>query len=144
MSLSTETRQRVQQSLDTLQTNAQTIAERNYAILFEKYPQVQPLFQNSNVEQAKKLAGVIIAFFQNIDHPEKLQAALGQISQRHVQVDVQPGHYAMFGHAFTQALQETLADQLDSETIAAYREAYFYLADQLIERERGLRANQAA
>jgi len=120
------------------------IAIRTYDILFEKYPQTKLLFSKAPNNQAHKLATVIIDYCENIDNIEALSEKLDLVAQRHVIMDVHPGHYTMMGHALMQGIKEVLQDAATDEILAAWKTAYYYLADQLIERERTLSTNKTA
>ncbi len=131
----------VKSTAPLLREQGSAIAERTYHILFEKYPQTQLLFSKAPKNQAQKLATIIIDYCENIDDPLKLSQQLDIVAQRHVKMDVHPGHYAMMGHALMQAINEVLQEQATDEILAAWKTAYFYLADLLIERERALSTN---
>jgi len=118
------------------------IAIRTYDILFEKYPQTKLLFSKAPKNQAHKLATVIIDYCENIDNIEALSEKLDIVAERHVKMDVHPGHYTMMGHALMQGIKEVLQDEATDEIMAAWKTAYYYLADQLIERERALSTNK--
>jgi nitric oxide dioxygenase len=121
-----------------LREHGDAIAVRTYEILFEKYPQTNLLFSKAPKNQANKLASVIIGYCENIDNLPALSEQLDAIAQRHVKMDVHPGHYTMMGHSLMQAIKEILQDDATVEVLAAWKTAYYYLADQLIERERAL------
>jgi hemoglobin-like flavoprotein len=139
MPLSENTQRIVKNSVPLLQAHGHEIAQRTYAILFEKYPQTQPLFSRTVPEQAQRLAGVIIRYCDNIDQLEVLHQALDEIAQRHAAADIHPGHYPMLGHSLLQAVKEVLGAEANDELVNAWKEAYFYLADILIEKERVLK-----
>jgi len=139
MPLSEQTQQIVKNSVPLLQAHGEAIAERTYTILFEKYPQTKPLFSRTVPEQAARLAKVIIAYCDHIDNLKVLHEALDVIAQRHAHADVHPGHYPMLGHSLLQALKDVLGSAATDELVTAWKEAYFYLADVLIEKERVLK-----
>lgn len=125
-----------------LHINADDIAARVYDLLFERYPQTKLLFSGAANEQARKLAQIIINYCEHIDDLESISEQLDHIAQTHVNADVHPGHYTMMGQVLLQAIKDVLGDEASDELLAAWRTAYFYLADQLIERERTVRASQ--
>lgn len=69
-----------------------------------------------------------------------LGSALEKMAASHVHVGVQPEHYPLVGVSLLQAVKDVLADAASDEVIAAWKEAYFYLADILIAREKELYA----
>jgi nitric oxide dioxygenase len=144
MPLSETTQTVVKNSVPLLQTHGEAIAARTYAIMFEKYPQTQLLFSRTVPEQAPRLANIIIAYCDSIDNLERLHQSLDAIAERHALADVHPGHYPMLGHSLLQALKEVLGQTATDELLTAWREAYFYLADTLIEKERVIKTSQTA
>jgi len=128
----------VKSTAPLLREHGAAIATRTYEILFDKYPQTQLLFSKAPKNQAHKLATVIISYCENIDNLLKLAEQLDIVAQRHVNMDIHPGHYTMMAHALIQAIEEVLENDATDEILAAWKTAYYYLADQLIERERAL------
>ncbi|ALG67165.1 globin domain-containing protein [Beggiatoa leptomitoformis] len=142
--LSTKAKAVIKTSTPLLREYGESIAKRTYDILFEKYPQVKPLFAKAPSNQPHLLARSIMAFCENVDNLDSIMKDLEIISQRHVAADVHPGHYTMFGQSLLQAVQEILGKQASEEIICAWKDAYFFFADILIERERELSTNCAA
>ncbi|EIJ42020.1 hemoglobin-like flavoprotein [Beggiatoa alba B18LD] len=136
--LSTDVKAVIKSSAPLLREYGEAIAKRTYEILFEKYPQVKPLFAKAPPNQPHLLARSIMAFCENVDNLVFIASDLETISQRHVIADVHPGHYTMFGQSLLQAVQEILGKKASEEIISAWKEAYFFFADLLIEREREL------
>jgi len=58
----------------------------------------------------------------------------------HVKVGVLPEHYPMVGDALLQAIKTVLGDAATDEIMAAWGEAYGFLADVLIAKEKELYA----
>ena len=56
---------------------------------------------------------------------------------------VQPEHYPIVGTVLLAAMQDVLGDAANDEIIAAWKEAYFFLADIFIGEEKEL-YNEAA
>ncbi len=140
MSLSEQNKVLVKATLPLLQAHGEKIAERTYELMFAQYPQTKILFANFSEEQPKRLATFILAYCDNIDNLEILDNMLAHTAAKHTVADVHPGHYPMLGHSFLQAVREVLGKAVTEETIVAWKDAYFYLADLLVERENKLRA----
>ena len=74
----------------------------------------------------------------NIDNIKMLEPALDVIAKTHVRAGIKPKHYPMLGIVLMQAIADVMEDVATPEYIDAWREAYKYLAEILIEKERRL------
>jgi len=62
----------------------------------------------------------------------------------HINTEVKPEHYPIVADSLLQAMVDVLGDTITDEIAAAWKEAYWFLADILIEREKALYAKMAA
>jgi len=62
------------------------------------------------------------------------------MAEVHVKTGVLPEHYPMVGDALLQAIKSVLGDAATDEIMVAWEEAYGFLADVLIAREKELYA----
>ncbi|MBM3985800.1 MAG: hemin receptor [Planctomycetes bacterium] len=112
-------------SFAALQPSADSLARRFYARLFATYPQVRPLFRNTDfTEQRRKLMASVAAVVALADRPDELEPVLARMGREHGQLGVQPHHYdyvtasmlaAMAderGQAWTPALSDTWDEAL--------------------------------
>ncbi|NJO14387.1 MAG: hypothetical protein HC877_01155 [Thioploca sp.] len=132
----------IKATLFVLKQQGDAITTRMYELLFEKYSQVKPLFANAPDNQSKILTQSIIAYSEHIDDLSALSSALEQIARKHVAVGIQPEYYPLVGESLLQAFREILDESMTDEIISAWQEAYFFLAEQLIQREQELIAQQ--
>jgi len=128
----------IKNSADLMSLNAEKIAKRMYEILFEKFPDTKPLFKNAPLNQYMILADAISAYGMNIDKIEKMMLALEKIAQQHFNANVMPEDYSLVGTALISAIEEVLADKITPEYIDAWKEAYMYISNILIEMEADL------
>lgn len=142
MSLSPKTIEIVKATAAPVAVNSEAITTRMYEILFENYPETQVLFQNAASDQHKKLAGAVSAYAANIDNLAVLSKAVENMAQKHVTTMVKPEHYPMVGVSLLQAVKDVLGDAATDDVIEAWKEAYFFLADILIAREKELYAER--
>lgn len=143
--MSQETIAIVKSTASAMQTHGVAITTRMYERLFRD-PEMEALFDRSWGEpggQPKRLAGAILAFAQNADRLEALAPAIERISARHVQFSIKPEHYPAVADALLPAIRDVLGEAVGDKTIAAWGEAYWYLADVLIARERDLSMQSA-
>ena len=138
MSLSQQTIDIVKATAAPITVNSEAITTRMYEILFANYPETEMLFQNAAPDQHKKLAGAVAAYAANIDNLDVLSKAVENMAQKHVNTMVRPEHYSMVGLSLLEAVKDILGDAATNSVIEAWKEAYFFLADILIAREKEL------
>lgn len=136
--LSDKTKEIVKTTAPILQDKGVEITTRMYERMFSEYPETKVLFANTKDGQADRLANAVLAYAQNIDKLEALGPSIAAIAKKHVAVKVQPEHYPIVGTVLLAAMQDVLGDAANDEIIAAWKEAYFFLADIFIGEEKGL------
>jgi len=140
LSLSEKTIEIVKATAAPVAANSEAITTRMYEILFETHPETKELFKDADPEQHKKLAGAVSAYAANIDNLGVLTAAVEKMAATHVKVKVLPEHYPLVGVSLLGAVKDVLGDAATDEVLEAWKEAYFFLADILIAREKELYA----
>ena len=140
MSLSQNTVEIVKATAAPVAANAEAITTRMYEILFETNPELKELFKDADADQHKKLAMAVSAYAANIDNLGALSKAVEKMATTHVRVKVLPEHYPLVGGAILAAIKDVLGDAATDEVLDAWKEAYFFLADILIAREKELYA----
>ncbi|WP_454884872.1 globin domain-containing protein [Sphingomonas oryzagri] len=110
-----------------------------YARLFEN-AEIAAMFDRAagdSGEQPRRLAAAILAYAKNIDKFANLASAVQRMVARHVETGVKAEHYPYVADALLPAIRDVLgADVATDEVLAAWGEAYWVLADMLIEAER--------
>lgn len=82
---------------------------RFYERLFEKYPQVRPLFHTPPEEQHKKLMASVGAIVASAQNPSELLPYLHAMGIRHLKYGTENGHYAAVGENLVAVLSEHLS-----------------------------------
>ncbi len=136
MELSAKTIEICKATAPVLTEHGEAITTRMYEILFSNYPETRKLFGEAPENQHKKLASAIVAYASNIDNLEVLGKAVETMAQRHVQTNVKPEHYPMVGVSLLEAIKDVLGDAATDDVLNAWKEAYFFLGDILISREK--------
>jgi len=136
--LSAQTQQIVKRTAPLLKQKAKAVTTKMYKRLFSNHPEVEALFANAPDNQNEVLARSIIAYSENIDNLPALDGALDKIAQHHINTNVKPEHYPFVAEALLQAMVDVLGDAVTDEVLNAWKEAYWFLADILIERENAL------
>jgi len=136
--LSENTKQIVKATAPILQEKGVEITTRMYARMAEEQPELKALFANTRDGQAERLASAVLAYSQNIDNLDALQASVTAIAIKHVGAEVKPEHYPLVGELLLAAMKDVLGDALDEKTITAWAEAYTFLANVFIDKEKEL------
>jgi hemoglobin-like flavoprotein len=135
--LSPETIAIVKATGPALQKHGVAITTRMYERLFVD-EDIRAMFDQAaqeSGEQPKRLAAAILGYAQNIEHLEALGGAVERMVQRHVETGVKAEHYPYVANALLPAIRDVLGDAATDEVLAAWGEAYWFLADILIGKE---------
>ena len=145
--LSPETIAIVKSTGPALQKHGVAITTRMYERLFVD-EDIRAMFDQAaqeSGEQPKRLAAAILGYAQNIDKLEVLGGAVERMVQRHVETGVKAEHYPYVANALLPAIRDVLGEAATDEVLAAWGEAYWFLADILIGKEaERYRAQRAA
>lgn len=129
----------VKATVPVLEQHGETLTRHFYQRMFEKNPEVAPFFNPANQAagfQQRALAAAICAYAANIDNLEVLGGAVELIAQKHASLQIQPEHYPIVGENLLASIREVLGAGATDEVIRAWGEAYGFLANILIGRER--------
>ncbi|MGF7156013.1 nitric oxide dioxygenase [Novosphingobium gossypii] len=114
-----------------------------YARLFED-DHIRALFNHANQgesgAQVHALAAAILAYAQNIENLSGLVPVVERIAYKHVGYHILPEHYPFVANALLAAIREVLGAAASDEVLAAWGEAYWFLANILKAREAVLRS----
>lgn len=128
-----------------LQKHGVEITTRMYARLFED-AEIKTMFDQAaqdSGEQPRKLAAAILGYAQNIDRLQALDGAVARMVARHVETDVKAEHYPKVAAALLPAIRDVLGEAATDEVLAAWGDAYWFLADILIGQEAQVYAEAA-
>jgi nitric oxide dioxygenase len=140
--LSADTIARVKATVPALAEHGEQITLAMYARLFQD-DHIKALFNHANQAtgaQPKALAGAILAYAQNIDNLGVVLPVVERIAHKHVGYHILAEHYPFVATALLGAIKDVLGDAATDEILAAWGEAYWFLADILIGRETNIRA----
>lgn len=128
-----------------LEQHGETLTRHFYKRMFSHNPEVAPLFNPAHQaggSQQKALAAAICAYAANIDNLEVLGGAVELIAQKHASLRILPEHYPIVGANLLASIREVLGEGATEEVIEAWAEAYGFLADILIGREKQIYSDQ--
>lgn len=144
--LSDQTVAIVKSTAPVLQEHGETLTRHFYERMFRENPEVKPFFNHSNQSegsQQRALAGAIAAYAANIDNLDVLGGAVELIAHKHASLQIKPEHYPIVGENLLASIKEVLGDAATDEIIAAWAEAYGFLADILQGREQQIYTSNA-
>ncbi len=135
-----------QQTIDIVKSTAPILDEHGEALtkhfykrMFTHNPEVAPFFNPANQArgtQQRALAAAICAYAANIDNLEVLGGAVELIAHKHTSLQIKPEHYPIVGANLLASIREVLGEGATDDVINAWGEAYGFLADILIGREK--------
>jgi nitric oxide dioxygenase len=132
----------VKATVPAIAEHGPAITKAMYARLFQDEP-IKALFNHANQgesgAQVHALAAAILAYAQNIENLGALMPVVERIAYKHVGYHILPEHYPFVANALLAAIKEVLGDAATDEILAAWGEAYWFLADILKSREVVLR-----
>ena len=134
--ISQETQKLIEDSLEIFTANKDTITNRMYDILFERYPETKKLFKTFRSEQPNMFLAAVMAHMLSLKDPEALLSYRIGIARSHVIAGVQEHHYPMLVDALMCAMKDVLQNKLKQQTFDAWEKWFYFLANLLIERER--------
>lgn len=135
----------VKATAPVLDQHGETLTRHFYNRMFSNNPEVLPFFNPANQAggtQQRALAAAICAYAANIDNLEVLGGAVELIAQKHASLLVKSEHYPIVGENLLASIKEVLGDAATDDIINAWAEAYGFLADILIGREKQIYAEQ--
>ncbi|MCJ2188776.1 globin domain-containing protein [Novosphingobium beihaiensis] len=144
--LSEQTIATVKATAPALQAHGVAITTRMYERLFTNGA-VKAMFDQAaqeSGEQPRRLAAAILAYAQNVDKLQNLDAPVRRMVERHCDTGVKAEHYPLVAEALLPAIRDVLGDAATDEVLAAWGEAYWFLADILIAKEAALYEERAA
>lgn len=88
----------LEKSFKSLSSRGEEFAAAFYDRLFEKHPEVKPMFAQTDMkEQEKKLLGALALVVNNLRKPDVLGIALRDLGQKHQEMGVLHEHYPIVG-----------------------------------------------
>ncbi len=136
----------VKATVPALEAHGRTIVTEMYTRLLAD-EEIRVLFNQSHQggtsPQHEALTNAILAYAKNIDNLGALTGAVERIANKHVGLQIKEGHYEYVANALIGAIAHVLGDAATPEVLAAWGEAYWFLAGILIGREKELYQDKA-
>lgn len=125
-------------SVPVLREHGLAITRHFYAEMFAAHPELMSVFNlgnQANGSQQASLAAAVFAYAANIANPAALAPVAGRIAHKHASVGIAPAHYPIVARHLLGAIKHVLGSAATPELLAAWDEAYWLLAGDLIAAE---------
>ncbi|HTJ94956.1 MAG TPA: NO-inducible flavohemoprotein [Pararobbsia sp.] len=146
--LSQEHRTIIKATVPLLESGGEALTRHFYTMLLRDYPEVRPLFNQTNQasgSQQRALANAVLMYARHIDQLEQLGGLVSQIVNKHVSLQILPEHYPIVGTCLLRAIREVLGPDIATDAvIEAWGAAYQQLAQILIGAEKQVYDERAA
>jgi hemoglobin-like flavoprotein len=134
----------IQSTYLTIKSQADEFAESFYQILFDKYPNVQPLFSATDMgKQKDKLMESLDLVLVNVHNIKAFNSILKELGKRHVKYGAVLTDYPLVGDALLQALEKHLGEAWNPNVKHAWSLAYQSIADTMAEGARSASKNNS-
>lgn len=136
--LTTAARPYIDASVPVLREHGLALTRHFYRRMFAAHPELRHLFNQGNQAsgvQQQSLAAAVLAYAANIDNAAALAPVMERIVHKHAAVGIRPAHYPIVGRHLLGAIAEVLGDAATPGLMAAWDEAYWLLAGELIAAE---------
>jgi len=136
--LSEKSRPYIDASVPVLREHGLAITTLFYQSMFAEHPELTNLFNmgnQANGSQQQSLASAVFAYAANYRNADALAPVLNRIAHKHASVGLTSAHYPIVGRHLLGAVAQTLGDGATPELMAAWDEAYWLLAGELIAAE---------
>ena len=121
-------------SFKNISMHAEKLASRFYEILFDRYPEVRPLFHNSRLEDQKKmLLRALALIVRKVDDEHYLTNFLQGLGKTHVAYGAEPEHYDAFTECLLAALEEIAGREWTKEAETNWKEALGMVRNLMLE-----------
>jgi methyl-accepting chemotaxis protein len=119
-----DTAARVRKSWALVLPQRKVVCRAFYQRLFARHPDLSPMFKGEIGEQADLFVTMINTVISALEHPHRVRPLVETLGARHVEYGVRAEDYEKFESVLLETLRDTLGDELDAESLAAWREVF--------------------
>lgn len=124
----------VENTFSKLSDNADKLVENFYKRLFERFPEVKPMFANvDQKEQEKKLLSSLVLVVNNIRKPDVLGPALTNLGKKHQKYGAVAEHYPVVAGVLLEVMSELAGDLWTDEVEQAWTNALNTVATAMLD-----------
>jgi hemoglobin-like flavoprotein len=125
--------QTLRRSFHRLSPRGDALAQSFYDTLFERYPEVRPLFEGMPSEdQQRKLVRSLALVIRHLEEPDFLRAYLQGLGAIHVAYGVKPEQYRLVTECLLSALAQTAGDAWTEAERAAWEGALELISETML------------
>lgn len=122
MSLNVEV---LEKTFNQVKPHANEFAASFYENFFQTYPEIKPLFNNTDLaSQQKKLFNSLVLVVENLRNPEALSPVFKALGARHVGYGVIPKYYGPMGEVLLMTFEQYLKEDWTPEAKKAWLDAF--------------------
>lgn len=115
----------VLESFKKVSPQAGVMAERFYASLFKRAPELLPLFDHTDWAKQRYILVASLHYIAfNLNNPSALRRSLQQMGARHVEYGVRPEDFTVFGECLVDAIAHISGPSWNDALQQAWTEAY--------------------
>jgi len=136
--LSEQSKPYIDASVPVLREHGLAITQTFYRNMFASHPELTNVFNmgnQANGSQQQSLASAVFAYAANYGNNAALAPVVNRIVNKHAAVGIKPSHYPIVARYLLGAIAEVLGDAATPPLLAAWDEAYWLLAAELIAAE---------
>lgn len=133
----------IQRNLDLVSQHAPDLTTRFYATLFERHPELAPLFGRRSAEaQQRMLLEAIVAVVDHLEDTSWLDETLRALGAKHTDYGVTDEMYPLVASALIDTLRAASGSEWDDATAGAWTSALTFVAERMMAgaRERAIAA----
>lgn len=124
----------LEQSFKAIEQHNAQFSEQFYTNLFNDFPEVKPLFANTNMkEQGNHLYKSLVLVVMNLRKGDVLTDTLKGLGTRHVRYGILPNHYPMVGSALLKTFGNIIDTGWTTEVKQAWVDAYGAVTQLMLE-----------
>ncbi len=120
-------------SFALLEPKLDDVVSRFYDELFERFPDVKPMFANTTkAKQMRMLAAALKTVVANLDNPDKLVPVLQSMGSRHKGYGAEPEHYTAVAETLMDVMKEFAGKAWTKQVHKAWTEALNLVAETML------------
>lgn len=127
---------RVEASFRLVNHRGPELADRFYAALFARHPQLRSLFPAAMHEQKQKLLSAVMFVVKNVRRPDALRKPLVDLGRRHHLYGAQPEHYPILRDTLIDVIAELAGDGWTPQLTSDWKAALNCVAAVMLEGHR--------
>lgn len=123
----------LESSFGALAPQGEALVERFYQLLFQRHPEVKPLFANTDMAQQRRhLLSSLVLVVKNLRNTDKLTEALKSMGRRHQDYGALPEHYGAVASSMMAAMKELAGDLWTRDVEDAWSQAFSMVASVML------------